>query len=282
MGHISGISDKPYGAFLPPKALSWIVGSENFDAPHPISGIRRKIAKRYLRRTNTLFDVTYRNLKLRLFPRDNAGDLEIAMYGRHSEEDELQIFEGVVAEASVLIDIGANIGIYSLTAAKNMKDEAQIISFEPAPSTRDRFEQNIRLNGFVERIEIVPAGVGPKAGNLALARDKSHNAGSASFLPGKSGASVANVPVVTLLEELTARGVTKIDVLKIDIEGFEDQALMPFFQTAPSTLWPHYLMLETCHRDKWQADLLDQLEKSGYTVCFENARNRHYQRKTTS
>ena len=273
----------PFGSKVPPAVLGWIVGTTDFDQPHIVTGLRRKIAKRFLRWTNTEFDVTYRGLRFRLLPNDNAGDLEIAMYGKHGEEDELVIFEDLIKSADVFIDIGANIGVYSLTAARHMPVESTIVAFEPAPSTRDRFEQNIALNGFENRISVAPVGVGPEAGSFTLARGKSYNAGSASLLPSKATVSAGQtVDVVTLISELEARGIGKIDVLKIDIEGFEDQALVPFFDAAPAELWPSYVMLETCHHDKWQSDLMKLLSDAGYTVSFENARNRHYRRGTSS
>jgi len=79
---------------------------------------------------------------------------------------------------------------------------------------------------------------------------------------------------------LKARNVDHINILKIDIEGYEDQALVPFFKAAPESLWPGYLMLETCHANLWQDDLIQLLKDNGYAVTFENARNRHYRRGT--
>lgn len=282
MANLPGISSEPFGSLTPPALLGWILGAKDFDVPHPVSGLRRKIAKRFLRWTSTSFDATYRGLKLRLLPYDNAGDLEIAMHGRHSEEDELEVFVKEAPKAMSLVDIGANIGIYSMTAAQVMPKGARILAFEPAPGTRARFAQNLSLNGFLDRVEVVPAGVGSQNGELVLARGKSHNAGSATLANAQAGTGGETVKVVRLIDVLQERGIESIDILKIDIEGFEDQALVPFFEEAPDTVWPKYVMLETCHANQWDLDLIQVLSERDYVVTFENARNRHYRRGQTN
>lgn len=278
MASFPGISDKPFGALTPPAVLGWILGTNDFDAPHPVSGIRRKVAKRFLRWTNTCFDATYRGLKLRLLPYDNAGDLEVAMHGKHGEEDELEVFADEAKSSKCLVDIGANIGIYSMTAAQVAPKDTKIVAFEPAPMTRARLKQNLELNGFTDRVDVVAAGVGPEKGELVLSRGKRHNAGSASLAGGQGAEGGETVQVVRLIDELQSRGMEKIDILKIDIEGFEDRALVPFFKEAPEALWPKYVMLETCHANQWEEDLLKVLSARDYVVTFENARNRHYRR----
>ena len=79
------------------------------------------------------------------------------------------------------------------------------------------------------------------------------------------------VPLTDLLEE---NGLNRIDVLKIDIEGFEDQALAPFFDNADPSLWPKHVLIEIAHQRLWQRDLMDMLAQRGYEEVFRTAENR--------
>lgn len=269
----------PFGTHRATAALLWLIGASDLSSAHPVSGWRRKVAKRYLRWTGRVYDVTYRALKLRLYPAENAGDFEITLHGRHSEEDEFIVFEGEVPKHRTFVDIGGNIGLYSLIAARLMPEGSTIIAFEPTPPTRAKFEQNLALNDLSDRVTIIPAGVGPEPAEMTMHAGNRHNAGQNSLNPGDkvSGAGVT-VPIVTLKDTLQAQGVTSVGILKIDIEGFEDQALWPFFQTAPEALWPEYILLETCHQDRWSHDLLGALAERGYQPAFENPRNMHFRR----
>jgi hypothetical protein len=64
----------------------------------------------------------------------------------------------------------------------------------------------------------------------------------------------------------------RIDALKIDIEGYEDRALLPFFAEASKSLWPRLLILERSERD-WATDLMGALTKSGYRQTLTTQRN---------
>ena len=62
---------------------------------------------------------------------------------------------------------------------------------------------------------------------------------------------------------LKNQNITKIDALKIDIEGFEDRALFPFFDEAPKSLWPTCIVIEP-NSTSWEKDILSRLETLGY------------------
>jgi hypothetical protein len=62
---------------------------------------------------------------------------------------------------------------------------------------------------------------------------------------------------------LKSQNINKIDALKIDIEGFEDRALFPFFDEAPESLWPTCIVIEP-NSTSWEKDILSRLETLGY------------------
>ena len=50
---------------------------------------------------------------------------------------------------------------------------------------------------------------------------------------------------------------------------------MPFFETAPQSLWPRYLMMEVLFRDNWDVDLVEHLKGLGYTEAHVTRNDVH-------
>jgi FkbM family methyltransferase len=81
------------------------------------------------------------------------------------------------------------------------------------------------------------------------------------------------VPVRPLLDVLAENDVTEIDLLKIDVEGFEDRALMPFFRKADRGLWPRALLIEHINASLWAEDVLGFMITNGYSIEGKNTSN---------
>jgi hypothetical protein len=54
--------------------------------------------------------------------------------------------------------------------------------------------------------------------------------------------------------------------MKIDIEGYEDQALFPYFEKAPQIFWPRVIVIEDCHKSDWKRDVISHMEDRGYAI----------------
>jgi hypothetical protein len=74
-------------------------------------------------------------------------------------------------------------------------------------------------------------------------------------------------------------GLTRIDVLKVDVEGYEDQALLPLFETGPETLWPHVAIMEHCHSGRWARDVVVEIKARGYRELRRDRQNVCLQRE---
>ena len=86
------------------------------------------------------------------------------------------------------------------------------------------------------------------------------------------------VPAVTLLELLTSEGFTRLDALKLDVEGAEDLILDPFFRDAPASLHPALIIIED-GRERWQTDLGRLLAAEGYRLARRTRLNLIYERR---
>ncbi len=129
------------------------------------------------------------------------------------EPYETQIFKELVKPGMTVIDVGANIGYYSLMASKLVGEKGKVYAFEPFESTCDILAHSIKANDF-RNIEIVRKAVTNEVGLKRFYYDKYSPA--CNNINGKG--SYTMMPCTTLDCEL---GATKVDVIKMDIEGAE-------------------------------------------------------------
>lgn len=143
----------------------------------------------------------------------------------------------LLCELCVFIDIGASIGIYSLCLADTVRNYGgKIYAFEPIPSNLAYFRDSVYRNQLDGTIHIVPLAVGAKKGimEMRLAAGAKVEVGNAVVKAVDSDEEKSEksypfrVEMVTLDDCLLDRGVERIDVVKMDIEGYEYFALLGF------------------------------------------------------
>jgi FkbM family methyltransferase len=121
--------------------------------------------------------------------------------------------------ADLLLDIGANVGVYSVLAAAVCG--ARAMAIEPVPSTFARLSANLRVNGIEIRVDAKNVGVASHAGTLTFtSMDDTVN----RVVVTADSATEATVAVeVTTVDALAAA--VKPALIKIDVEGFESEVL---------------------------------------------------------
>lgn len=123
------------------------------------------------------------------------------------------------------VDIGANIGVFSLVAARRLQ-RGTVYAFEPNPRTYRRLEESIAINN-ATNIRPLNAAVGTADGSMLLSDDRRHS-GASRLMVGEAATdedarSTIRVPVVNLATHGVAGAVedaTSVHV-KIDVEGYE-------------------------------------------------------------
>ena len=234
---------------------------------------RQKLRKRFARKVRGPFDVEFEGMKLRLYPSENYCDRVI--FGRSDlpERAEHEALLPHLKPGMVFVDIGANVGSYSAFVGTRAEG-LTLIGFEPHPRTYAKLIYNLEANKLPTN-NILNCGVGADHETTKLWSDGGSNIGHTSMLKeGTANASVSvDVPVVPLLDVLNERNIDRLDILKIDIEGFEDRALAPFFDNAPDDLLPALLLIETAHQHLWERDLPSQLNNHDYAITFQTAEN---------
>lgn len=137
----------------------------------------------------------------------------------------LAYFASRVSERSVVFDVGAYIGVYTLKAARIAR-AGQVHAFEPDPRSAHRLSEAITSSG-IRNVHLHTCAVGDRAGEMQMRLPDYPPMSSlqpAAGPPTESGdaeAEMITVPVCTLDEHCRATGVQQVDLLKIDVEGAE-------------------------------------------------------------
>lgn len=128
----------------------------------------------------------------------------------------------VLSNDRIIVDAGANIGVFSLYAAREAP-RAQLIALEPFPETRQRLEQTIAANHLRDRVKICGTALARADCSRMMALGASDTPSqSRGVLPedAKDGVAVEAVSLATFLDR---EGLTQVDMLKMDIEGGEHE-----------------------------------------------------------
>jgi FkbM family methyltransferase len=164
-----------------------------------------------------------------------------------------------------IVEVGAHIGIYSIALAGRTGPGGLVNVFEPETSISATLEANIALNGLQDRIKLYRAAVGAKSGAVRFVGGRGYE--GHVLRDGESAREVIEVPMVTLDGVFEKE---RVDLLKIDVEGFEEpvlegaRALMGDAQRRP-----RFILIEV-HPYAWAAvgttsqSLLDLLRDCGY------------------
>jgi FkbM family methyltransferase len=171
---------------------------------------------------------------MRLDPHDLI-PREILMTG-HWEPQTWRVLEPHVPVGGTFVDVGAHIGWYSLKAAKAVGPKGRVIAIEPDHETLRKLRDNIRASGAEAVIVVVPVACYDSETTLPFYSAPGTNTGESSLYLGaasQEGPITASYPVRArrLDDILREVGVTRVDALKIDVEGAEVHVLKGAVQT---------------------------------------------------
>ncbi|PTW61699.1 FkbM family methyltransferase [Breoghania corrubedonensis] len=222
---------------------------------------------------NHPLDVTVFGAAMRLHPFANVCERRVLFTPQFFDAEERALLAAHIRSDMVFVDIGANVGIYSLFVAGLVGPEARIVAVEPQPALYDRLMHNIAFNPRIP-IEAVPVAVTDRDGAVRLFLDP-HNEGQASIrfiMTSEMETIQINVPSRSLLSLLRAHGLSRVDAMKLDVTGAEDIILGRFLDEAPQALWPRVIIMENTPQ-RWQEDCVAMLKAHGWRVVQETRMN---------
>lgn len=208
---------------------------------------------------------------------DLMSDVKVA-FGNYNKK-EINFIKQNMKFDSTFVDVGSNIGFYTMNIAAIFPkiNFFKILSIEANPLMIERQRENIELLNkdkieVKDKIILENYALSDIQGNLEL--DLEYGYGSASISENKTKKSIT-VKSSTLMDVLTKNKIDSIACLKIDIEGHEDRALVPFFNTAQRSLYPLNIVMEFTSQQEWKVkpNLIEFLHQIGYETQFKTRGN---------
>ena len=169
-----------------------------------------------------------------------------------------------VNTGDTVIDTGAFVGIFTAILAKKVGKDGKVIAFEPVPDNFRLLEKNVKLNEISGQVELFNFAIG-KADKRVFLIQKS----SASRVSTSINASTLEVKLKSLDEIIGKRS---IDIIKIDVEGYEADVLAGannLLRNVDGS--PRFIFIE-CHPYVWKdfgtnsAEIITFLRQAGYEI----------------
>ncbi len=149
---------------------------------------------------------------------DPLDSLELSIF-RNYEPFETSLLTAEVRAGMTVVDIGANIGYYSLLFSKLVGDDGRVYAFEPAPQNFALLEQNLARNNR-KNVQALNQAAGDRAGESFLYLSSENYGDHQAYASGDAREKVA-IKVARVDDSVSG----PIDLVKMDIQGFEDHAL---------------------------------------------------------
>ena len=182
---------------------------------------------------NRVYSVKYGDVDMRV-------KVGVALLGRRrTSTPEERFLSGLDLKGKTVYDVGSHVGIMAIFFARSVGPTGKVIAFEPNPESFLRANENLKLNG-VENARVLNTGIGGKQESRSLVYSRfdagvgSMDAGIQSEVLRQGRAVSACVPVDTLDHCIRANGLPVPDLIKLDVEGMECEALQGMAETIKS------------------------------------------------
>jgi FkbM family methyltransferase len=185
-------------------------------------------------------DVDNGTIKFAVAPESSDPLAEALRNGEFPDDAVSALWRQLVGPACTVVDVGAHLGMYSLPAAAS---GARVLAIEASPLNAAMLSLAAKRNAF-DNLDIIQAAAAAQAGTTAFTAlgPWGHVA-----LEGELPTADLEVPTIALDDVLTERGWSRVDLLKIDVEGSEPEALSGMSQTLGDDAAPPILIESNGH-----------------------------------
>lgn len=236
--------------------------------------IRKAIGKYLRTKVLTPLDTQLWGRNARLHLQSNYSEMKAVLNPATYSKSDFDFIRKHLPASGTFIDIGANAGMFSLFASSLLKRGATIMAVEPQPEVFTRMSYNMtEANNLAAegiRTALVQAAIGPETGTAELSIPD--ELGQASLRQEVGGDKII-VPMIPLGDLLRRENIAHVDVMKIDVEGFEDAVLQTFFEKEARPLYPKAVLIEHCNSERWKWDCIAGMRKVGYVEAHRDKAN---------
>lgn len=171
-----------------------------------------------------------RTLRVRMIPR---GDIARVIYllqpfvwiGRGFEQLQIRYFASLLSAHSVVLDIGANAGVYSLAANRITHGRARVVAVEPSSHSFELLTRNIAANDAA--VKPIRSAVADQPGTAKLGLPAGVPTGFGDAYLSLAAAGPGEVVGVDTIDRIViSEGLGELGVIKIDVEGWQLRALL--------------------------------------------------------
>lgn len=159
---------------------------------------------------------------------DLSDFIQCAVFWNNIDRPLLKLFS-LCKQGFTILDVGANIGHVALNMAQKVGKNGKVFTFEPEPRNFRSLQKNIALNPWAtDRIVAVNEGMGSSPGVFTMYLVNKLNRGGNRILLNQNGqehTEKVEIRVAVIDQFIREQKITRVDLLKIDVEGFEYEVL---------------------------------------------------------
>lgn len=210
---------------------------------------------------------------LTVLPGDRGISRELSVYGTH-EPRSTQLLKQFLKPGMIVVDIGGNLGYYTLQEAQMVGNSGRVIAIEPVTANFTQLSENVAANGYRNTV-LHNVAIGASNGTAAMYIGKKSNWHSLHPVPWE--AREITVRVSTLDAVLAEHNLRSVDLIRMDVEGYEVEVIHGMAETLENysprllvELHPHMAGVDAILR------YLGQLKALGYNLdwVLDNERDR--------
>jgi FkbM family methyltransferase len=148
---------------------------------------------------------------------------QLFWYGYYEKPVAL-LLQNLINPNSIILDIGANIGYFTLIAAQRAKI-GRVYAFEPVKELFQKLQRNIVENNF-QNTELINSAVGESQKDSIIYISSTDNAGMSSLKPPENFSGITQaIKIINIDQWIVQSGIKQVDIIKLDVEGGELFAL---------------------------------------------------------
>jgi FkbM family methyltransferase len=215
-------------------------------------------------------DIYFRNCAFRIYGENNLIEYGILLNPKYNQTDIDFLLEDSKSNSN-FVDLGCNIGLYSLPLASSAPN-GTVISIDANPLMQSRLSFNANSSG-IKNIQIICSAVSDKTGEGSLLIRKNDTA-----IVSVNEDIKGSIKIDKLENIIREQGLKSIYGLKIDIEGHEDKALVPFLLNVDEDLLPKRIVIEKKTKNSDYPGCAIAFKKLNYTLVSRSRNNSFYKK----